>query len=121
MNDEKDLTSLEKELEKISIIEDKEKYKKFNLSFNPFPKAGAANINSSDYFISKLKPIDGKVNNSLIEYIRDSLFSSNPQSDDKFISAVIRGNYGSGKTQMLLYIKYLLELVQRSKKISQKP
>lgn len=101
--------------------ESSDQYKKFGLSFNPFPRAGISDLNSSDYIISKLVPIDQDVKNSLDEFVVDSLFPANPNTSDKYISAVIRGEYGSGKTQTLLFVKLLLESFTTEKEYHKNP
>ena len=82
-------------------------YGKFDLSHNPFPKSGTASINISDSLNKLLVPFDTSVKNTVRNYIYDSLYAK-AGNNDKFLSATITGNYGSGKTQLLLYVKYLL-------------
>jgi hypothetical protein len=95
---------------------------KFALSFNPFPRSGISDLNSSDELISRLSPIDPTISEEINRYILDSLFPENPMSpDDKYLSAVVRGDYGYGKTQMLLYIKVLLESFSSDKEHHKKP
>ena len=84
-------------------------FEKLGLSFNPFPRAGISDLNSTPYLIRKLEPIDNEVKRGIEEFILDSLSLQNEISKDKYISAVIRGDYGLGKTQTLLYAKYILE------------
>lgn len=96
-------------------------FEKLGLSFNPFPRAGVSDLNSTPYLISKLEPIDESVKKGIIEFVKDSLFSQNSTSSDKFISSVILGNYGYGKTQTLLYTKTLLEAFNVIKESGKKP
>jgi hypothetical protein len=96
-------------------------YKKFGLSFNPFPRSGISDLNSSDTIISKLMPIDLEVKNRIDEFIVDSLFPANPNTKDKYISAVIRGEYGAGKTQTLLFAKWVLESFCSEKEFHKNP
>jgi len=98
-----------------------EQYKKFGLSFNPFPRSGISDLNSSDYLISKLIPIDADVKNGIDEFIVDSLFPSNPNTSDKYISAVVRGEYGYGKTQTLLFAKFLIESFSKEQEYHKNP
>ena len=98
-----------------------ERFKKFGLSFNPFPRAGISDLNSSDSVISKLVPIDADVRKAIDEFVIDSLFQSNPNSSDKYLSAVIRGEYGYGKTQTLLFAKYLLDSFKMEKEYHKNP
>jgi len=95
--------------------------KKLGLSFNPFPRAGISDLNSTPYLIRKLEPIDEDVKKGVEEFIMDSLSLQNPISKDKYISAVIRGDYGLGKTQTLLYAKYILELFNQNKELNKRP
>lgn len=83
------------------------KYKKFGLKFNPFPKSGTANINESSETTESLSPIDEDVLDGIINYIGDSLYS-NDDSDDYKLIGTITGDYGTGKTQLLLFAKSLL-------------
>lgn len=95
---------------------------KFGLSFNPFPRSGVSDLNSSDELISRLTPIDPTINEEITKYILDSLFPENPLSpDDKYLSVVVRGDYGYGKTQTLLYIKVLLESFSSDQEHHKKP
>ncbi len=96
-------------------------YKKLGLNFNPFPKAGISDINSSDFINSNFSPVDEDVEQAINEFIIDSLFPKNPYSKDKYISAVIRGDYGYGKTQTLMYIKFLLESFKEAKEYRKSP
>lgn len=97
------------------------RFKKFNLKFNPFPRAGISDLNSSPFLIKKLEPVDKQVKNEIGEYIIDSLFSQNLTSTDKYLSAVVRGEYGMGKTQTLLYAKLVLESFAEIKEHNKKP
>lgn len=98
-----------------------DRLKKFNLSFNPFPRSGISDLNSSDYIISKLEPIDPEVKAGINEFVIDSLFPNNPNSTDNYLSTVIRGEYGYGKTQTLLYAKYLLDSFKEEKEYHKNP
>lgn len=85
--------------------------RKFHLEYNPFPKSGIAVIDESDEIVGRLEPIDDKVTETIVDYIKDALSASvSPNSEkEKYLSLVIRGDYGSGKTQTLMYIKYLFQ------------
>lgn len=91
------------------------RYEKLGLKFNPFPKSGTANINSSDHYNGRLVPIDDQVKEKVHDFIRYSLQTNPDSPKDKFLSAIITGNYGSGKTQLLLYVKHFLGLVALNK------
>lgn len=84
------------------------KYEKLGVKFNPFPRSGTANINSSDLFNQKLVPVDEKIKDKIVDFVRHALVDNPLAREDKFISATITGNYGSGKTQLLMFVKYLL-------------
>lgn len=85
-----------------------EKYNAIGLRFNPFPRSGTTNINGSDIYNQKLIPVDEKVKIQIIDFISHALNDNHINNEDKFISATITGNYGSGKTQLLMFVKYLL-------------
>ena len=89
---------------------------KFSLKFNPFPKSGIAIINDNDNIVSKLAPVDKDVTAKIITYINDALSyrssNSNEISQDKYVSLIVRGEYGAGKTQTLMYIKYLFNNIK---------
>lgn len=84
-----------------------ERFLKFGLSFNPFPKSGTANINESSDFTKALIPIDDSIHTKIAEYVADSLYSME-ESDHKLICTVT-GDYGTGKTQLLMYTKWLIQ------------
>lgn len=84
-----------------------DRFKKFGLDFNPFPKSGTANINDSGDLIKSLIPIDEDIHKKIGEYVADSLYSVE-ESDHKLI-CTITGDYGTGKTQLLLYTKWLIQ------------
>ena len=101
-------------LGKLSQIENQKNIlkEKFFLNYNPFPKSGIAIINESDDIVSSLSPVNDEVVNTILEYIKDALYNSATNGkdlDNKYISLIVRGEYGSGKTQTLMYIKYLLQ------------
>lgn len=94
------------------------RYQRLGLEFNPFPKSGTAGMNTPDKVIKVLKPYDDAVAKTLLSYILQSLYAQSPtDSKDKFLSATITGDYGSGKTQLLLYAKYLLNSVSEIKQL----
>lgn len=84
---------------------------KYSLKYNPFPKSGIAIIDEADDIVGKLSPIDDQVTNTIVDYIKDALSASviPGSGKEKYLSLIIRGDYGSGKTQTLMYIKYLLK------------
>jgi Cdc6-like AAA superfamily ATPase len=84
------------------------RYSKLGLQFNPFPRSGTASINGGDNFNLRLVPVAEKVLDDLLEFIGDALNTNELDSKDKFISAVITGDYGSGKTQLLMFVRAIL-------------
>lgn len=100
----------------IQSLHNNEKYIRLGLKFNPFPKSGTTNINGGDHAIEQLNIIDDEVANQITNFLSEA-FEENPNDPkDKFISAVIVGDYGVGKTQHLMFIKYLLETLDSSLK-----
>ena len=85
-----------------------EPYKNLGLKFNPFPKSGTANINSSDLLNQSLIPADENVLNRIQDYLKHAFRDNVLDPQDKFISATITGDYGSGKTQILMFVKSIL-------------
>lgn len=79
---------------------------------NPFPKSGTANINESSEQTKALTPIDDIVHRQIVDYIADSLYASN-EEDQKLIGT-ITGDYGTGKTQLLLYAKSIIQSKSKS-------
>lgn len=100
---------MEDVLGRIKTVEDLEGNlrKKFSLSINPFPKSGIANISDTDNIVGKLEPTSDEITNRIVLYMKDALSNSGQETDNKYLSLVIRGDYGMGKTQTLMYIKYL--------------
>ena len=96
-------------------------YEKLGLTFNPFPRAGISDLNSTPYLIGKLEPIDDSVRKGVEDFITDSLALQGSASQGKYISAVIRGDYGLGKTQTLLYAKTILDSFNQLKESIKKP
>ena len=84
------------------------RYKKFGLTTNPFPKSGTANINEPVNTTYYLPPIDDKVTDQVALYVADSLYSQDGTDDYKLIGT-ITGDYGTGKTQLLLFAKALIQ------------
>lgn len=85
-----------------------QKYSYLNLRFNPFPRSGTTNINGSDLYNQKLIPVNDKIKGQIIDFISHGLNDNYLNKEDKFISGTITGNYGSGKTQLLMFVKYVL-------------
>lgn len=105
----------------LATAEGDKRYEKFGLKFNPFPRSGTTNINGSDLYNRKLIPVDDKVKDQIVDFIAHSLNDNHVNREDKFISATITGNYGSGKTQLLMFIKYILGEVSTEHKGQKNP
>lgn len=84
---------------------------RFGLEFNPFPRSGIAIISEADKVAERLMPVDEETINIIVNFISDALFAhqGQPESEDKYMSMVVRGEYGSGKTQTLMFVRYLLK------------
>jgi hypothetical protein len=91
--------------------EEEKKYEKLGIKFNPFPRSGTSNINSGDSYNAYLVPIDSGAEKELNQFIGNSLTANILNPEDKFISATVIGDYGSGKTQFLMYARYLLNSI----------
>lgn len=97
------------------------KYSKIGIRLNPFPKSGTANINGSDVQNHFLVPFDENVDQKLKQFIHNALSENILDPKDKFICATILGDYGSGKTQLLMYAKFLLNLIAANSHYSSVP
>lgn len=84
---------------------------RFGLEYNPFPRSGIAIISEADKIAERLMPVDEGTLNVIVNFISDALYAhrDNPDTEDKYMSMVVRGEYGSGKTQTLMFIRYLLK------------
>lgn len=98
-----------------------EKYAKLGIKYNPFPRSGTTNINGNDIYNSFMTPIDPSVLSELSQFISHSLAKNEIDSTDKFISATVLGNYGSGKTQLLMYARFLLNAIATSSDYEETP
>lgn len=108
---------MENILDKIKTVENLEGnlMEKFSLKFNPFQKSGIANISDSDDIVGALIPTSPEITDEIIKYMQDALSNSGQGSDNKYLSLIIRGDYGMGKTQTLMYIKYLFRQLSNEK------
>lgn len=80
---------------------------KFNMSSNPFPKSGIADLDEPDDVKGVLIPVSQEVQDKIVKYIINSM--SDRGSENRYLSLVVTGEYGTGKTQTLLFIEYLLK------------
>ena len=78
---------------------------KFGLNHNPFPKSGIASVSDKSELVGKLIPVKKDTLDTILNYIKDAL---KKKGEDNYLSLIVRGDYGTGKTQTLMYIRYLL-------------
>ncbi|MGE0634869.1 MAG: hypothetical protein AB7G44_02880 [Bacteroidia bacterium] len=113
----KEKSNIDAILELDSIKNDEKginKYEKLGLKFNPFPRSGTANMNSNDSYTESLIPVSKNTISKVAEYIRGALVPNILEPNNKLATGVIIGNYGMGKTQLMLYIKSLLSQLYKS-------
>ncbi len=109
--DEKEYKGLEDILQMGPVAN---KYALWGIKFNPFPRSGTSNINGSDSVNRALRPLDSEIFNGINQFIANALVPNQVEEDDQFISATIVGDYGSGKTQLLMYAKSKLNEIRDS-------
>lgn len=95
-------------------IKGENRYIKLGLKFNPFPRSGTANLNSNDSYTENLVPVNNDTLVKVAEYIKRALVPNILNPNDKLATGVITGNYGMGKTQLMLYIKTVLNQLFKS-------
>lgn len=78
---------------------------KFGLNHNPFPKSGIASVSDKSETVGRLTPVREETLEIILNYIKDAL---KKKGEDSYLSLIVRGDYGTGKTQTLMYIRYLL-------------
>ena len=98
-----------------------EKYKLLGIKFNPFPRSGTANINDNDFHNICLRPLDTELMKKVLTFAANALIANPNHPEDKFQSCVILGDYGSGKTQLLMYIKAWLRMVSDNPNYAVRP
>ena len=98
-----------------------DKYVKLGLLYNPFPRSGTANINDNDQRSFQLLPINQDVLSIVLKFIASSLATNPTNPADKFQSCVIQGDYGSGKTQLLLFVRGFLREIANSSRYQAVP
>lgn len=103
--------SLISEIKKVSNIGSELK-EKFGLEYNPFPKSGIAYIADSDEITSQLSPAYKKTASEIVTYMQDALEKAGDKKSPDYLSLIIRGEFGTGKTQTLMYIKYLFSAIK---------
>lgn len=80
---------------------------KFGLKYNPFPRSGIANLDDNDQVTLALQPALSSTASEIVNYMKDALSHAGINDADRYLSLVIEGEYGSGKTQTLMFIKAL--------------
>jgi|GEM_PF-693479 len=108
MSNQDYISSITQDLQKSdNILKDK-----FGLNYNPFPKSGIAVIDEADEIVSKLSPINQDNSKTIVDYIRDALDRNSRPGDRSNLSLLIIGDYGTGKTQTLMFLKYVLRNIK---------
>lgn len=100
----------------LKLQPEKNKYALWGIEFNPFPRSGTSNINGSDSVNRSLEPLDESVLHEINRFIANALVPNHIDSDDQFMTATVAGDYGSGKTQLLMYVKAQLNVIKDSHK-----
>lgn len=115
MSDQKNNIDIILDLNKSNATKSEQnKYEVLGLKFNPFPRSGVANIASSDVLAEKLIPVKKNTLDKISAYIRGALVPNEIIENDKLATGIILGNYGMGKTQLLLFVKALLSQLYTS-------
>lgn len=73
---------------------------KFGLKYNPFPRAGIANLADPDEVTLALQPALTSTATDIVNYMKDALSFAGTNTEDKYLSLVILGEYGSGKPKL---------------------
>lgn len=113
MKDEKRFLSIE---DILNINPQENKYAQWGIEFNPFPRSGTSNINGSTDVNCRLVPLNESVQQEINRFIFDALSPNKVDPTDKFLTLTIVGDYGSGKTQLLLYAMAILNRLGDSQK-----
>ena len=100
----------------LNLQPEENKYALWGVEFNPFPRSGTSNINGSDSVNRSLEPLDKSVLQEINRFIANALVPNRIDNDDQFMTATIAGDYGSGKTQLLMYVKAQLNVIKDSHK-----
>lgn len=95
-------------------------YERIGIKYNPFIRSGAANIND-DAYARQLFPLTEVVNQKVIAFLANAMQENPLNKKDKFQSCVIMGDYGSGKTQLLMYIRSLINHISNNPNLSCRP
>lgn len=96
-------------------------YERLGIKYNPFTRSGAANINDDDEFVRNLIPLTDEVNRQVLTFLANATQENPLNPRDKFQSCVIMGDYGSGKTQLLMYIRSVINFIASNPNVSCRP
>lgn len=96
----------------LNLQPEENKYVHWGIEFNPFPRSGTSNINGSDQVNRALMPLDDNLLKEINQFIANAFVPNCVEEKDQFISATIVGDYGSGKTQLLMYAKSKLNEIR---------
>lgn len=113
MNEEKIFLSLE---DILNINPQENKYALWGIEFNPFPRSGTSNINGDTNINFQLAPLNSTNQQEISRFIMDALSPNKLDKSDRFLTLTIVGDYGSGKTQLLLYTMAVLNKLGASQK-----
>ena len=113
MNEENNFLSLE---DILNINPQENKYALWGIEFNPFPRSGTSNINGSTDINFQLIPLNSSNLQEINRFIMDALSPNKVDRSDRFLTLTIVGDYGSGKTQLLLYTMAVLNKLGASQK-----
>ena len=113
MNEEKKLLSIE---DILNINPQENKYAVWGIEFNPFPRSGTSNINGGTDINRRLAPLNVSIQQEINRFMMDALSPNKVDRSDKFLTLTIVGDYGSGKTQLLLYSMAVLNQLGASQK-----
>lgn len=97
-------------LEKIKITKEKD-YSILGLKFNPFPPAGIPRHPS-------LPPLDESVRDKIREFIISTYQHYEEEEIGEYAGLTIVGDFGNGKTHLMQHLKFLIEQLNKSKKIN---
>lgn len=92
------------------------KYSIWGIEYNPFPRSGTSNINGPDTINAQLVPLSPGVYAELNRFLKNAIVPNEVAPEDKFICATILGDYGTGKTQLLMYAKAKLNQLAESQR-----
>ncbi|MCA9497510.1 MAG: hypothetical protein KC589_11310, partial [Nanoarchaeota archaeon] len=84
-------------------------YERAKINFNPFPASGIARHPS-------LEPLNNEINTEIINFISAAYNSVEGKDIGDYAGLTIVGEFGSGKTHTMQYLKYLIEQLSDDEK-----